>query len=135
MQLWSLWQAAQQDLSQQIDLNPVQSESSNAPAQILPGDPRVWSVSPRQLVVGPQADVPSTALYAATGMDRPDPTGLIACPPPCNVQYAPAYSVYAQPESRYAASWEASESNFEYLIEYEFENQILYALGYDVSWR
>lgn len=134
-QLWSLWQAAQQRLSQQIDLNPLQREFSNAPAQILPGDPDALSVSPRQLSVGPQADVASATLYTATGMDRPDPTGLIACPQPCNVQYAPAYSVYGQPASRYAASWESSESNFDYLVEYEFENQILYAMGYDVSWR
>src|SRR5258707_609064 len=48
-QLWSLWKAAQQNLSQQVDLNPLQRTLANAPAQILPGDPRVWNVSPRQL--------------------------------------------------------------------------------------
>jgi len=56
-QLWSLWKAAQQNLSQQIDMNPLQRESSNVPADILPGDSRVWNISPRQLVVSSQPDV------------------------------------------------------------------------------
>jgi len=68
-------------------------------------------------------------------MVHPDPTGLIACPQPCNMHYAPAYSHYAQPATRYAASWESSESNFDALVRYEFENQILHSLGYDTTWR
>jgi hypothetical protein len=51
------------------------------------------------------------------------------------VHYAPAYSLYTQPVSRYAASWESSENNFNFLVQYEFENQILKVLGYDVQWR
>jgi hypothetical protein len=74
-------------------------------------------------------------LYAAMGMQHTDPTGLIACPQPCNVHYAPAYSLYAQPATRYAASWEFSGNNFDFLMQYEFENQILNALGYDMRWR
>lgn len=134
-QLWALWNAAQQSLSQQIDLNPLQQQLSGAPAQMLPGDPRVWNVSPRQLTVAAQPDVSSSTLLAATGMNRPNPTGLISCPSPCNVQYAPAYSLYAQPVTRYAASWENSDNNFDTLVEYEFENQILHALGYNMKWR
>ena len=95
----------------------------------------MWNVSPRQVTVSSQPDVSSAMLYAATGDQRSDPTGLIVCPQPCNVRFAPAYSVYAQPTSRYAASWEATDSNFDYLVEYEFENQILNALGYDMRWR
>jgi len=38
-QLWALWRAAQQTLSQQIDLNPLQRTESGASANILPGDP------------------------------------------------------------------------------------------------
>ena len=131
-QLWALWHAAQQHLSQQIDMNPLQS---NVPAQILPGDPRVWNVSPRQLTVAPQPDISSAVLLAATGMTRPDPTGLIACPQPCNVSYTAAYSLYAQNASRYAASWEFAGNNFDTLVQYEFENQILQELGYDMRWR
>ena len=131
----ALWKAAQQDLSQQIDLNPLQRELYNSAPNITPGDARVWNVSLRQLVVASQADVSSPTLLAATGMIRPDPTGLIACPQPCNVHYAPAYSLYAQPSTRYAASWESSGSNFDTLVQYEFENQILHALGYDTLWR
>jgi len=134
-QLWTLWRAAQQTLSQQIDLNPLERLTENAPPQILPGDLRVWQVPPRQLMVAPQTDVSSTVLLAATGMQLANPTGLIACPQPCNVRYAPAYSFYAPPLSRYAASWEFSGNNFDFLVQYEFENQILAALGYDMRWR
>lgn len=134
-QLWSLWRAAQQSLSQQIDLNPLQRQLENAPPQILPGDPRVWNISPHQLVVSPSPDVSSAALYAAIGTQRASPTGLIACPQPCNVRFTPAYSLYAPAASRYAASWEFSGNNFDFLLQYEFENQTLKALGYDMSWR
>jgi hypothetical protein len=70
-QLWSLWKAAQRNLSQQIDLNPLQRTLGNAPPHLLPGDSRVWNVSPRQLVVSSQADVSSAVLYAATGTKPP----------------------------------------------------------------
>ena len=93
-ELWALWKAAQQNLSQQIDLNPLQRTQSNVPPDILPGDPRVWNIQPQQLVVAARPDVSSAALLAATGASRPDPTGLIACPQPCNVSYAAAYSLY-----------------------------------------
>lgn len=134
-ELQSLWQQAQQKLSQQIDLNPLEQEMNNAAPHILPGDARVWNISPHQLVVSSQPDISAAELYATTGTARTDPTGLISCPQPCNVTYAPAYSLYAQPATRYAASWEFSGNNFDVLVEYEFENQILNALGYDVRWR
>ena len=134
-ELQSLWQSAQQSLSQQIDLNPLEQQLDNAAPRIVAGDARVWTVSPHQLVVSSQADVSSAALYVATGTTRPDPTGLISCPQPCNVNYAPAYSLYNQPATRYAASWESSSNNFDVLVEYEFENHILNALGYDTRWR
>ncbi len=134
-QLWAMWQAAQQNLSQQIDLNPLQRVFQNAPADVRPGDAGVWNLSPQQLQVMPQVDVSSSALYQATGDLRPDPTGLVLCPQPCNVHYTAAYSLFRQHIVRYAASWESSESNFEYLLTYEFENQILNALGYDMRWR
>ena len=134
-QLWHLWKAAQQNLAQQIDLNPLQRQVSNASADILPGDSRALSVSPRQVVVSSQPDISSSMLRAATGAVHADPTGLIECPQPCNVQFAPAYSLYKHPASRYAASWEFAGNNFDTLVEYEFENQILNALGYDTTWR
>ena len=139
-ELASLWESAQQNLSQQIDLNPLEQELNNAAPQIVSGDARVWTVFPQtvfphQLVVSSQADVSSAAFYLATGTTRPDPTGLISCPQPCNVNYAPAYSLYNQPATRYAASWESSSNNFDVLVEYEFENHILNALGYDTRWR
>src|SRR5207237_178782 len=95
-QLWALWKAAQQNLSQQIDLNPLQQQQTNVPPEIIPGDPRVWNISPRQISVSAQRDISSAMLLAATGTTRSDPTGLIACPQPCNVHYAAAYSLYTQ---------------------------------------
>jgi hypothetical protein len=134
-QLRSLWKAAQTNLSQQIDLNPLQRQFSGVAPDLLPGDSRVMSVSPHQLVVSSQPDVTSSALYTATGTNRADPTGLIVCPQPCNVNYAAAYSLYSRPASHYAASWEFAGNNFDALVQYEFENQILKTLGYDMTWR
>jgi hypothetical protein len=132
--LWEIWSAAQNALAASIDLNPLQSSTGDA-EHVLPGDPRALGVQPHQLSVSPEADVSSTALAVATGMERANPTGLILCPQNCKVRYTPAYSEYLPSTVRYAASWESSESNFRDVLEYEFENQILYALGYDVSWR
>lgn len=133
--LWAIWHAAQQSIAQKIDLNPVQQSAENAAPQILPGDPRALSIMPYELTVAPEPDVSSAALLAATGMQRSDPTGLIACPQPCNARYATAYSLYRPGQIRYAASWESSGNNFSTILEYEFENQILFALGYDMRWR
>src|SRR5438552_1828666 len=44
-ELASLWKSAQQNLSQQIDLNPLEQELNNAAPQIVSGDARVWTVS------------------------------------------------------------------------------------------
>lgn len=70
-ELWSFWKAGQQKLSQQIDLNPLQRQQTNAAPDMHPGDPRVWNVEPRQLVVSAQHDVSSSALFAATGTRLP----------------------------------------------------------------
>jgi len=89
---------------------------------------------PHQLQIVPETDVSTSVLLAATGLERPDPTGMIACPQPCNVRYAAAYSLYDRNITRYAASWENSDS-LAFVLEYEFENQILAALGYSLKWR
>ena len=133
--LWLIWQAAQQNLSKQINLNPLQQSSAGAAPNLLPGNPLALQVQPRQIEVDAEADVSSAALSAATGVQRPDPTGLIPCPQPCAVRYAPAYSVYEKPATRYASSWESQEANFSAILQYEFENHILKALGYDTQWR
>ena len=99
-----IWQAAQQNLAKQIDLNPLQQTLSGAAATTLPGDPRALSIQPRQILVASEPDVTSAALAAATNVERPDPTGLIPCPSPCNVRYAPAYSDFDHPVTKYAAS-------------------------------
>jgi len=134
-ELWVVWKAAQESLGQEVDLNPLQRSSTGAPADIRPGDPRALEIMPHQLNVSAEPDVSSSVLLAATGMERPDPTGMIACPEPCNVRFAAAYSLYSRDLTRYAASWEDQGDSFSFVLEYEFENQILAALGYSLRWR
>jgi hypothetical protein len=134
-ELQTIWTEAQQSVAQKIDLNPLQRLSNNVPPDTLPGDPRAWSVEPHQLLVKAVPDVSSADLFAATGEHRSDPTGMIACPQPCNVRYTTAYSFYRPELTKYAASWEFAGDNFNVILEYEFENQILNALGYAMTWR
>jgi hypothetical protein len=135
-QLRSIWAKAQKNLAQQVDLNPLQRQNNPAiAAKIKPGDPRALTEMPHQLVVDNEVDVSSETLFIATGVQRPDPTGLIACAPPCNVKYAAAYSRYQEPVTKYAESWDDEGDNFELILQYEFENQILFALEYDLKWR
>lgn len=131
--LWTIWSTAQKGLATTINLNPLQSP--DATPDILPGDARALGVMPHQLTVAPEPDISSNVLAAATGVYRSNPTGMIACPQPCNVRYTSAYSRYDPAATTYAASWESSESNFRDILEYEFENQILFALGYNMTWR
>jgi hypothetical protein len=133
-ELWAIWSAAQQIIAESINLNPVQQTLSGTSPEVLPGDPRAMSIMPQQLTVSPRPDISSAVLFAATGVRRGNPTGMIACPQPCNVGYTTAYSRYGPEITCYAASWEWT-SSFESLLEYEFENQILFALGYDMTWR
>ena len=133
--LWTIWRAAQRSVAQEIDLNPVQQSTARTSPQILPGDPRALTVMPHQLTVTPEPDVSSAAFFVATGKHRADPTGMIPCPQPCNVRYATAYSAYRPELTNYAASRESSDSNFDAILQYEFENHILFSLGYDLRWR
>ena len=89
---------------------------------------------PHQLRVSAEPDVSAGVLLAATGLERPDPTGMIACPQPCNVRYAAAYTLYPKDLTRYAASWGGQGASFTFVLEYEFENQVLAALGYSLKW-
>lgn len=133
--LWTIWQAAQDSITYEVDLNPLQRSSFGSPADIRPGDRRALEIMPHQLRVGPKPDVTSLDVLAATGEERSDPTGMIACPKPCNVRYVAAYSFYSRDLTQYAASWEEQEDSFTFVLEYEFENQILAALGYSLRWR
>ncbi|OLB83448.1 MAG: hypothetical protein AUI17_08415 [Acidobacteriales bacterium 13_2_20CM_2_55_5] len=99
------------------------------------GDSRAFREAPHQIGAAREPDVTSATLFGTTGVLRMDPTGLIACPQPCNVRYAAAFSKYDLHLTRYAESWEFEGDNFAILLEYEFENQILSALGYNMSWR
>jgi hypothetical protein len=134
-ELQAIWTEAQQSVAQKIDLNPLQRLSNNVPPDTLPGDPRAWSVESHQLLVAAVPDVSAEDLLAATGEHRSDATGMIECPQPCNVRDTTAYSVHQPEFTKYAASWEFAGDNFNVILEYEFENQILNALGYVMTWR
>lgn len=133
--LQAIWMEAQQSVAQKIDLNPLQRLSHNVLPDTRPGDPRALHIEPDQLLVAPEPDVASAVLFAATGDRHTDPTGLIACPQPCNVRYSTAFSLYHPELTKYAASWEFAGDNFSVILEYEFENHILSTLGYDMTWR
>jgi hypothetical protein len=133
--LQAIWVEAQQSVAEKIDLNPLQRVSQNALPDMRPGDPRALEVEPDQLLVAAEPDVSSAVLFAATGEQHANPTGLIACPQPCNVRYSTAYSSYRPQLTKYAASWEFAGDNFNVIMEYEFENHILSTLRYDMTWR
>jgi len=133
--LQAIWAKAQRSVAQHIDLNPVQRLTNNVPPDTRAGDSRALGVDPHQLLVAAEPDVSSKVLFAATGNLRGDPTGMIACPQPCNVRFSTAYSLYQPEITKYAASWEFAGDNFSVIVEYEFENHILSALGYDMEWR
>jgi hypothetical protein len=134
-ELQAIWTTAQQSVAQSIDLNPLQQPAVNVSPDLLPGDPRALKLMPQQITVTAVSDVSSDVLFATTGTWRANPTGMIACPKPCNVRYSTAYSSYDPPLTKYASSWEFDGDNFSVILEYEFENHILQALGYDMKWR
>ena len=72
----------------------LQRSLYNAALDPRPGDSRALKVQPPQLNVAFQQDVGSAELMAQAGLSQPDPTGLLACPQPCNVRYAAAYSFH-----------------------------------------
>ena len=133
--LQAIWTTAQQSVAQSIDLNPLQEPAVNVPRELLPGDSRALTVMPQHLTVAAVPDVSSNILFAATGARRANPTGMIPCPKPCNVRFSTAYSSYNPPLTKYASSWEFDGDNFSVILEYEFENHILQALGYNMKWR
>jgi|HubBroStandDraft_6_1064221.scaffolds.fasta_scaffold149658_2 hypothetical protein len=133
-QLMALWQQAQQNLSHQIYLNPVQHILYGTPEDLLPGDARALSFSPRMITIQATPDLTSAQLLVY-GMDLPAPTGLIVCPQPCDQRVARAFSDPARHGTRVAASWERKELEWNDIIVYELENHILYGLGYNISWR
>jgi len=90
--LWAIWTTAQNSVAKRVDMNPMQRFLYGAPANIRAGDARALAALPHQLRVAAESDVLSSVLFAVTRDFRADPTGLIACPQPCSVRYAVAYS-------------------------------------------
>ena len=113
-------ESAQQSLARKVDLNPLQRSDPGAIADLRPGDSRALHEAPHQIRVAAEPDVVSGILFGTTGVLRTDPTGLIACPQPCNVRYAAASSKYDLRITRYAQTWEFEGDNFAIILEYEF---------------
>jgi hypothetical protein len=134
VQLMELWRHAQQEVSQGIYLNPIQHSLYGAPEHWLPGDVRALNFNPRNIVVKVVPDLTSTQLLIF-GVERPEPTGMIVCPQPSDERVATAFSTPARYRTHVAASWEYDEPFWEVVMVWEFENHILYGLGYDLSWR
>ena len=124
------WAAAQKSIATEIWINPLDENP-----RYLPGDSRAYDVQPHQIEVDAVPDVSPDELFLETGNIRPNPTGLIPYPQTA-FKYVPAYSTPGV-NSEYAASWESSSNpaDFPTIIQYEFENHILAALGYDLSRR
>jgi hypothetical protein len=96
---------------------------------------RAIIVMPHRLIVAARKDASSAVLVSATSQHRSDPAGLIACPLPRNVRDATAYSFLRNPITNYAGSSEFDDGNFNVILQYQFENQIISALGYGMKWR
>jgi hypothetical protein len=133
-QLMELWHQAQQDLSHGIYLNPIQHLLYGTREDLLPGDARALNFEPRMITVRSVPDLTSAQLLVY-GMSLAEPTGMIVCPQPCDERVGPAFSTPAQYRTHVAASWERDEAGWEFVMVWEFENHILYGLGYDTSWR
>jgi hypothetical protein len=133
-QLMELWRQAQQDLSQGIYLNPIQHLLYGTREDLLPGDARALNFQPRMIMVRAVPDLTSAQLLIY-GMDLPEPTGMIVCPQPCDDRVGAAFSTPAQYRTHVAASWEHNRTGWEFVMVWEFENHILYGLGYDTYWR
>lgn len=133
-QLMELWRQAQRDLSQEIYLNPIQHLLYGTRENLLPGDSRALNFAPRMITVRAVPDLTSIQLLVY-GMDLPEPTGMIVCPQPCDDRVGAAFSTPVQYRTHVAASWEHNETEWELIMVWEFENHILYGLGYDTYWR
>ena len=90
-ELWAIWKSAQQSLAKKVDLNPLQRSFPGVVADSRPGDLGALRAAPHQIRVAREPDVASGTLFGTTGVLRTDPTGLIACPQPCNVRYAAGF--------------------------------------------
>ncbi|SPE21722.1 exported hypothetical protein [Candidatus Sulfotelmatobacter sp. SbA7] len=133
-QLMDLWHQAQQNISQGIYLNPIQHLLYGTPQDFLPGDARALNFKPRMISVRAVPDLTSAQLLVY-GVDRPQPTGMVVCPQPSDERVATAFSTPSQHRTHVAASWEHKEPDWDTIVVWEFENHILYGLGYDISWR
>jgi hypothetical protein len=119
------WKQAQAILAAQtIDLHAATPERGPS---IVPADARALQLEPHNVEVQSEPDVAAQQINNLPNCVRcpyEDPTGLI----PCRVGFCQAYL-------RNLCTIVVPESKPENMGQYEMENCILWALGYDVSGR
>jgi hypothetical protein len=125
---WQQWREAQHEISEVgVPLNAIGYASQGEPARTVL-DPRASAVGPMCVTVVAVSDIP-TDLLPAEYQNRPDPSGIVMCSL-CASKYVHSYVVLGPVPTVYVA-----ESLVKTACEYEFENIILYKLGYDLSGR
>jgi hypothetical protein len=115
--LWEQWQAAQNEIAH--NSTALNLSEPSTPTCFIPPDPQALTMEPHGLLVESVPD---------------DGMGEIMCPPGCDVGLTAAYSIPGQGVF-YAASLNSEATQLGYALKWEFENQILFSLGYDVKYR
>jgi hypothetical protein len=129
--LYTQWNAAQQIIATTpLLLNPQQNGAKlfSAPTN------RAFTIQPDGLIVQDLPDVAASQMTSITGQPASDPTGVLLCPPGCDVRFTPAYSLLGT-GVYYARSTNAHLDRLSFDLRYEFENQILFRLAYNVDER
>lgn len=131
------WNAAQEAVATRyLILNPIALNAGETVMQISHPEPRARKIAFEGLTIAAVPDLTPEQYFTISGFTAAAPTGEILCPAPCNVVFARSYSRFGTGVF-YAHKWDFPEwrSVLEPLLIYEFETQILFRLGYDVSWR
>jgi hypothetical protein len=128
--LYTQWEVAQTVVaSTPLLLNPVQS----IPMFSTPTK-EALSIQPDGLIIEARPDLTADQILKMTGTHASDPTEELICPPGCDVKFTPAYSLLGV-GVYYARSLDADLNRLTYDLQYEFENQILFRLAYNVNER
>ncbi len=132
--LQSLWEQAQQSIAtQQFDLNAALiMEGRNANHAWRTPDERALKVSPKGITITAIPDIPLAQLRVEVpkiaDTCKADPCGIIKAPEGASASYCRSWeqgeSIYVAASLQYAA-----------VLEWEFENYILWRLGYNVGGR
>lgn len=138
-ELMAMWDAAQASIATgPTQINPREGVfHQGALARFIPGDPKALKVEPRQMRITAKPDVLAAVLNEMfPGNDTPftDPTHMILCPTTCRVENSVA-GAYTLPGVGVDYAESTPREDLIKILTYEFQNQILYMLHYDVKYR